>query len=128
MALQIPERQPFLLGIIGQSLEMLGDPDASVFMEREDSFWTGVPVGFDEPLPRVPAVFPKKERIKPLDDSEYCNIADNYKSARGMAEELEQKFREEEKLGRMNTGRLQGALSWASPACGSDGSHKEAEW
>ena len=58
-------------------------------------------MGFDEPLPRTPEVFPKKEKIRPLDESEYSNLADNYKSARELADDLERKFGEEEQLGRM---------------------------
>ena len=101
LALEVPDRQPFLLGMIGQSLEVLGDPDAGVYTDGLDSFWTGVPVGYDNPLPRVPAVFPKKEKVRPLDESEYNNLAENYRSARDMADDLERKFREEEALGRM---------------------------
>ena len=101
MAMVVPERQPFLLGLVGQSLEAFGDPDYSVYMEGTDSFWNGVPVGYDEPLPRIPAVFPPKEKARPLDDSEFNNMACNYKSAEGMADDLEKKFREEEQLGRM---------------------------
>ena len=101
MALVVPERQPFLLGLIGQSLEVFGDPDFAVYMEGTDSFWTGVPVGYDEPLPRVPSIFPKKEKARPLDDSEFNSMAGNYKSAEGMADDLEKKFKEEEMLGRM---------------------------
>ena len=101
MALVVPERQPFLLGLIGQSLEAFGDPDFAVYMEGTDSFWTGVPVGYDEPLPRVSSIFPKKEKARPLDDSEFNNMAGNYKSAECMADDLEKKFKEEEQLGRM---------------------------
>ena len=87
--------------MIGQSLEVLGDPDAGVYTDGLDSFWTGVPVGYENPLPRVPAVFPKKEKVRPLDESEYNNLAENYRSARDMADDLEKKFREEEALGRI---------------------------
>ena len=100
-SLEIPERQPFLLGMISQSLEKVEDPDYKIFMHGKDSFWTGVPVGYDEPLPRTPDVFPRKEKVRPLDESEYNNLACNYRSAREMSEELEKKFREEEALGRM---------------------------
>ena len=100
-ALEIPERQPFLLGLISQSLERVEDPDYKIFMHGKDSFWTGVPVGYDEPLPRTPDVFPRKEKVRPLDESEYNNLAGNYRSAREMSEELEKKFQEEEALGRM---------------------------
>ena len=57
-----------------------------------------MPVGYDEPLPRTPDVFPRKEKVRPLDESEYNNLACNYRSAREMSEELEKKFREEEAL------------------------------
>jgi len=100
-SLEILERQPFLLGMISQSLEKVADPDYKIFMHGKDSFWTGVPVGYDEPLPRTPEVFPRKEKVRPLDESEYNNLACNYRSAREMSEELERKFREEEALGRM---------------------------
>ena len=100
-SLEIPERQPFLLGMISQSLEKVEDPDYKIFMHGKDSFWTGVPVGYDEPLPRTPDVFPRNEKVRPLDESEYNNLACNYRSAREMSEELEKKFREEEALGRM---------------------------
>ena len=46
MALTVPDRQSFLLGMIGQCLEVLGDPDFAIYMEGEDSFWRGVPVGY----------------------------------------------------------------------------------
>ena len=61
MALEVPERQPFLLGMIGQTLELLGDPDFAIYTDGEDTFWNGVPVGYDEPLPRVPYLYPPKE-------------------------------------------------------------------
>ena len=54
-------------------------------------------MGYDQPLPRVPQVFPPKEKHRKLDDSEFSEVAQNYKSADGMAAELEKKFREEEK-------------------------------
>ena len=55
--MDVPERQPFFLGLIGQSLEMVKDPDFKIFLDEGDSFWNGVPVGYDEPLPRTPEVF-----------------------------------------------------------------------
>lgn len=99
-ALTVPERQPFLLGMESQSLELIGGPDLKVFMHGQDSLRTEVPAGFDEPLPRTPAVFPKKEKSHPLDKLDYQSVANNYKSAHEMAEELDRKFREEA-LGRM---------------------------
>jgi len=46
-------------------------------------------------------VFPKKEKSRPLDDSEFSSMANNYKSVQAMADDLEKKFREEEQLCRM---------------------------
>ena len=66
-----------------------------------ESFAEGLPVGYDEPLPRTPDVFPPKEKVKPLDESEFLSLAQNYKSVEEVLEELEKKFKEEEALGRM---------------------------
>jgi len=95
------ERQPFLLELLSQTLQGLGDPDWRVLTEEVDSFSSGVPVGYDQPLPRVSAVFPPKERFRKLDDSVFMEDSANYKSADGMSHKLEEKFREEEALGRM---------------------------
>ena len=95
------EGQPFFLELMSQSLRILGDPDWRILTQDEESFATGVPLGYDQPLPRVPQVFPPKEKHRKLDDSEFSEVAQNYKSADEMAAELEKKFREEEKQGRM---------------------------
>ena len=58
-------------------------------------------MGYDEPLPRTPDVFPPKEKVKPLDETEFMSLAQNYRSAEEVSEELESKFKEEEALGRM---------------------------
>ena len=100
-AMELTEGQPFFLHLLAQTLEVMEDPDYRVLVQDEESFATGVPVGLDEPLPRVPAVFPPKEKQRKLDDSDYIPFSENYKSAELVAEELENKFREEERLGRM---------------------------
>jgi hypothetical protein len=100
-ALELTEGQPFFLHLLAQTLEVMEDPDYQVLVQDKESFATGVPVGLDEPLPRVPAVFPPKEKHRKLDDSDYIPFSENYKSAELVAEELENKFREEERLGRM---------------------------
>ena len=117
MALTVPERQPFLLGMIGQSLETMGGPDFAIYMEGEDSFWTG-------------AVFPKKEKSRPLDDSGFNSNANNYKSVQAMAEDLEKKFREEEKLGRMlptTLGNLKVDFPGSTPLVAAMG-HSQTQW
>ena len=57
-------------------------------------------MGYDQPLPQVPQVFPPKEKHRNLDDLEFSKVAQIYKSADKMAAELEKKFREE-KQGRI---------------------------
>eukprot|EP00435_Cladocopium_sp_Y103_P061492 s851_g23.t1 len=108
-ALVKPERQPFWLELMSQSLQILGDPDWKILTEEPESFATGVPVGYESPLPRVPAVFPPKEKNKRLDDFIFMEDSSNYKSADALSGKLEEKFREEEKLGRMYPSTL-GAL------------------
>ena len=55
-ALKVPEGQPFLLEMMSQTLEIFGDPDWMILTTDRESFATGVPVGFEKPLPRVPCV------------------------------------------------------------------------
>lgn len=61
-ALHKHEGQPFYLELIAQSLRCLDDPDWMILTEAEESFASGVPLGYDEPLPRVPGVFPPKTK------------------------------------------------------------------
>ena len=100
-ALQVPEGQPFFLHLAAQTLERIKDPDYRVLVQGKDSFAEGAPVGYDEPLPRTPDVFPPKERHRKLDESEFLPFAENYKSAESMSNELAEKFAEKESLGRM---------------------------
>ena len=110
------EGQPFFLELMSQSLQILGDPDWRILTQDKESFATGVPLGYDQPLPRVPQVFPPKEKHRKLDDSEFSEVAQNYKSADEMAAELEKKFREEEKQGRMFPATM-GSLKQDFPGC-----------
>ena len=108
------EGQPFFLDLMAQTLKVLGDPDWEILTSVEDSFATGVPLGYKEPIPRAPDVFPERLKQSKLDESEYMEIARNYKSAEEHAEGLEQKFREDEALGRMYPSTL-GALKSEFP-------------
>ena len=63
--------------------------------------YTGVWVGVDKPLPRCPQVFPEKLKRLKLHEAEFNPIAFNYPSAQVSSKELEEKFKEEEQLGRM---------------------------
>ena len=91
-AMELTEGQPFFLHLLAQTLEVMEDPDYQVLVQDRESFATGVPVGLDEPLPRVPAVFPPKEKHRKLDDSDYIPFSENYKSAELVAEELEKQI------------------------------------
>ena len=53
---------------MARALKAVGDPDASVLVDGENTFAAGVPVGVDEPLPRTPMVFPPKEKHRKLDE------------------------------------------------------------
>ena len=100
-ALIVDEGQPFLLRGLAQWLKKFGDPDYGVLVDGEDSFATGVWVGVDKPLPRCPQVFPERVKHRKLDETEFNPIAFNYPSAQLSSKELEEKFKEEEQLGRM---------------------------
>ena len=95
-ALEVPQGQPFHLHLVARVLKVVGDPDAAILVDGNDTFATGVLVGVEEPLPRTPMVFPPKERHRKLDESDFNPIAENYASAQLSKEELEAKFREEE--------------------------------
>ena len=95
------EGQPFLLRGLSQWLKKFGDPDYNILVDGEDCFATGVWVGVDKPLPRCPQVFPEKVKHRKLDETEFNPIAFNYPSAQVSSKELEEKFKEEEQLGRM---------------------------
>ena len=98
--------QPFFLRAFAQWLKRFQDPDAHWLTEVEDSFASGVYVGVDKPLPRSPQIFPPKLKHRKLDETDFVPIAENYQSAQVSAEELEEKFREEEALGRMRPSKL----------------------
>ena len=100
-AVEIPEGQPFLLELVSQTLEIFGDPDRMILTTDKESFASGVPVGYDKPLPRVPSVFPERVKQSRLDESEYMSVAKNYKSAEENSKGLEEKFREDESAGLM---------------------------
>ena len=48
-------RSTFLLEMMSQTLEIFGDTDWMILTTDKESFATGVPAGFDSPLPRVPS-------------------------------------------------------------------------
>lgn len=100
-ALKKADGQPFFLNLLSQALRLLEDPDWEILTATPDGFELGVPVGYKEPLPRTPSVFPPKTKHRSLDESPFQEVATNYKSAADFAEKLEEKFREDEKKGMM---------------------------
>ena len=100
-ALKVPEGQPFLLNFVAQSLQILGDPDWSVLTQGTECFANGMPIGYDQPLPGAPQVFRKKPKFRKFDDTPFEPDMANYASAELSADQLEEHFREDERLGRM---------------------------
>ena len=100
-ALEVPGGQPFFLHLLSQSLEILGDPDYRILDHGDESFAEGVPLGWDRPLPRTPQVFPKRTTFRKLDQTDFEPSMLNYRSAEMNADQLEEKFREDERAGLM---------------------------
>ncbi|CAE7433798.1 unnamed protein product, partial [Symbiodinium microadriaticum] len=99
--LEVSPPQPFYLRLLACTARLLEDPDWQILTEGDECFERGVPLGYDEVIPRVPQVFERKVKWRKLDESTFEAIKDNYSSAKLTVQELEQKFREEEKAGRM---------------------------
>ena len=100
-AMEVPPGQPFMLHMLSQSLEVLGDPDFEILDHGSESFAEGVPLGWDKPITRTPQVFPKRTVFRKLDQSDFDPSMLNYRSAELNAEQLEAKFREDERAGLM---------------------------
>ena len=100
-AREIPERQPFMLHMLGQSLKLLGDPDWEVLCQGPESFAEGVPLGCDGELKRTPQVFRACVKSRKLDETDFQPIMQNYSSAEMTQAQLEEKFKQDEALGRM---------------------------
>ena len=99
LAMSIPERQPFYLHLLSQSLRELGDPVWAILTQGEECFARGVPLGDEKPLERVPQVFRARVKERRLDESAYNPDMDNYTSAELSGDQLE--ALSEEALGRM---------------------------
>ena len=97
----VPEFQPFFLPALGESLRLLQDPDWRVFFVAQDSYSSGVPVGYNTKMPRTPAVFPRKTRWRNYDESEEKWDMDNYRSAALLGDVLQEQFEAEGALGMM---------------------------
>ena len=100
-ALEVPERQPFYLFLLAQSLQILGDPDWAILTQGEECYANGVPLGHDKPLPRTPQVFRKRLKSRKLDETPFDPIMSNYVSAELSSEQLEAQFRKDAEQGMM---------------------------
>ena len=100
-ALEVPERQPFYLHLLAQSLQTLGDPDWAILTQGEECFANGMPLGHDKPLPRTPQVFRRRLKSRKLDETPFDPIMSNYISAELSSEQLEAQFRKVAEQGMM---------------------------
>ncbi|CAE6914886.1 PARP6, partial [Symbiodinium sp. CCMP2456] len=105
-ALDVPESQPFFLYTLSATAQLLEDPDWQAIACQRDSYVTGVSIGFDEPAEHIPQVFEYKTKFRKLDESAEEWHRDNYASAKQTAGQLEEKFKAEEALGRMEPSTL----------------------
>ncbi|CAE8676146.1 unnamed protein product [Polarella glacialis] len=99
---EVPPGQPARLPALENFLQLCGDPDFRVFHSSSRSFSKGVTLGILGKLPRVPAVFDKKEhwRKYPEEGGEPGD-GDNYVSARDNLDSIKKQFEEERALGAM---------------------------
>ena len=100
-AKEVPERQPFMLHMLGQSLKLLNDPDWEILCQGPESFAEGVPLGCNGELRRTPQVFRERVKSRKLDETDFQPIMQNYSSAELTQNQLEEKFKQDEALGRM---------------------------
>ena len=69
--LEVAPTQPFYLRLLSCTARLLEDPDWEILTEGNECFEKGVPLGYDEPIPRVPQVFDRKVKWRKLDESEF---------------------------------------------------------
>ena len=101
---EIPPGQPLLLKAL---VRTVGDPDWEILTEGADNYCTGVPLAFKENIPHFPHDHKTKWRRLDEDLPEWDRP--NYSSATPNSQQLLEKFRDEERLGRMASTTL-GAL------------------
>ena len=85
--LEVPERQPFFLHLLGQSLQRLGGPDWAILTQGEECYATGMAL----------------VKSRKLDQTAFDPIMSNYASAEMSSSQLEEQFRKDEASG-MNPG------------------------
>ena len=96
------EHQPFFLAAMEELLRLSGDPDHRVYFTASQSFAKGVRLGVGAKLPRVPAVFERKQKWRTYaDENSGTGIRDNYISAEQHADVVQEQFQQEAQLGAM---------------------------
>ena len=101
-SLEPPAGQPILLRAVEEHLRLAGDPDYRVFYSSSVSFAKGVTIGIKGRMPRVPAVFDRRTRWRKYEEqAEAPHDKENYSSAGGQLVQIEEQFKEEERLGAM---------------------------
>ena len=96
---EVTPHQTFYLHAIGETLRLIGDSDYGIFREGTENFVSGVPVGYKDTIPRIPALYEEKVKWRKYDESVEVENKDNYSSA--SEDILLQQFEEEERLGHM---------------------------
>jgi hypothetical protein len=87
--------------LLSATLEKIGDPDWKQLTKGKWSFDKGVPIGVGIRMPRTPAVYERKTSWRALDDTPLDIDKDNYQSAKGVLDQLEEQFRVDEAEGMM---------------------------
>ena len=109
---QLPVREhvpnsPFLFAAIEELLRISQDPDYKAYFSSSQSFAKGVRVGVGAKLPRVPAVFERKEKWRRYaEESLDAQTRENYISATQQANVVQEQFLAEAELGAMVEMRL----------------------
>ena len=99
-----PKDNPSILAAVEELLRFSGDPDSRAFFSSSVSFAKGVRLGPGVRLPRVPAVFEKKDKWRRYDETtsgEKGVERENYMSAKERAREVQKQFQVEASLGAM---------------------------
>jgi hypothetical protein len=98
----VAEGQPFYLCALEAILQQAGDPDALAFHSAENSFASGVRLGVNCVLPRVPAVFTAKTHWRNYDHiTEQTELRENYITAQEHRDVVQKQFEKEASLGAM---------------------------
>ena len=92
-------QQPIQVRLLQATLGFVGDPDVAFL----DKVAVGVPIGYDELMPRTPDVFEEQcsWRLPEMDEEYEAAGKRNYSTTHGKEATLAEKFQEDVKLGRM---------------------------